>query len=106
MRVLFLQGTPVPPRQLLLGHEVSTAYECGWSTVKNGELLAEAEAHGFEVLVTTDKNLKYQQNLASRAIAVVVLGTTNWPRIKAAAETVVAGVHSAAPGTYTEVAVP
>lgn len=106
MRVLFDQGTPVPLRQLLVGHEVSTAYECGWSTLKNGELLAVAEAHGFEVLVTTDKNLKYQQNLASRSIAVVVLGTTSWPRIRAAAGTVVTAVHSASPGMYTEVAVP
>ncbi|HEY0154682.1 MAG TPA: hypothetical protein VGB92_21890 [Longimicrobium sp.] len=96
----------MPLRQLLVGHEVSTAYECGWSTLKNGELLAAAEAHGFEVLVTTDKNLKYQQNLASRSIAVVVLGTTSWPRIRAAAETVVTAVHSASSGTYAEVAVP
>ncbi len=96
----------MPLRQLLVGHEVLTAYECGWSTLKNGELLAAAEAHCFEVLVTTDKNLKYQQNLASRSIAVVVLGTTSWPRIRAAAEAVVAGVHSAIPGSYTEVAVP
>jgi hypothetical protein len=106
VRVLFDQGAPVPLRQLLVGHEVSTAYECGWSTLKNGELLAAAEAHGFEVLVTTDKNLKYQQNLASRSIAVVVLGTTSWPRIRAAAETVVTAVHSASSGTYAEVAVP
>jgi hypothetical protein len=106
VRVLFDQGTPVPLRQLLVEHEVSTAYECGWSTLKNGDLLAAAEAHGYEVLVTTDKNLKYQQNLASRSIAVVVLGTTSWPRIRAAAQMVVTGVHSASPGTCTEVAVP
>jgi hypothetical protein len=106
VRVLFDQGTPVPLRELLVGHEVSTAYECGWSTLKNGELLTAAETHGFEVLVTTDKNLKYQQNLASRPIAVVVLGTTSWPRIRAAAQTVVSGVHSASPGTCTEVAIP
>ena len=81
-------------------------YERGWSTLKNGELLTAAETQGFQVLVTTDTNLKYQQNLASRAIAIVVLSTTSWPRIKAAAEPVVAAVAAATPGSYTEVIVP
>jgi hypothetical protein len=87
-------------------HVVATAYERGWSTLKNGELLQAAEAAGFEVLVTTDTNLKYQQNLASRRIAIVVLGTTSWPRIRAAAEMVVMVVDAAVPGSYAEVAVP
>lgn len=106
MRVLFNQGTPAPLRQLLPGHEVSTAYERGWSTLRNGELLAAAEAERFEVLVTTDKNLKYQQNLASRAIAIVVLSTTSWPRIKASAQLVAESVAAAGPGTYAEVSIP
>ena len=76
MRVLFDQGTPVPLRQFLQSHSVSTAYEQGWSSLKNGELLQSAEDNGFEVLVTTDTNLKYQQNLSKRKIAVVVLSTT------------------------------
>lgn len=59
MRILFDQGTPAPLRHLLRGHEVSTAYERGWSTLKNGELLVAAEDQGLEVLVTTDRNLKY-----------------------------------------------
>ena len=105
MRVLFDQGTPAPLRQLLPGHEVSTAYELGWSTLKNGELLAAAEASGFEVLVTTDTNLKYQQNLASRTVAIVVLSTTSWPRIKADAEPVVAAVAAAKPGSYAQVSI-
>ena len=106
MRVLFDQGTPAPLRQLLPGHEVSTAYERGWSTLKNGELLTVAEAQSFQVLLTTDTNLKYQQNLASRTIAIVVLSTTSWPRIKAAAELVAAAVNAAALGTYSDVSVP
>jgi hypothetical protein len=106
VRVLFDQGTPVPLRQLLIGHDVSTAYECGWSTLKNGELLSAAELKGFELLITTDKNLKYQQNLASRSIAVLVLGTTSWPRIQSAVEIVVAAVAAASPGTYAEIAIP
>ena len=106
MRVLFDQGTPAPLRHLLPGHDISTAYELGWSTLKNGALLAAAEAQGFEVLVTTDTQLKYQQNLASRSVAIVVLGTTSWPRIKAAPEGVAAAVNAAARGAYVEVAIP
>lgn len=105
MRVLFDQGTPAPLRHLLQNHEVSTAYECGWSTLKNGELLAAAEIAGFQAMVTTDTNLKYQQNLALRSIALVVLSTTSWPRIRAAAETVVTAIDAATPGTYAEVAI-
>jgi hypothetical protein len=63
VRVPFDQGTPVPLRQLLTRHDVSTAFERGWSRLKNGELLIAAESAGFAVLVTTDTNLKYQQNL-------------------------------------------
>ena len=81
-------------------------YELNWSTLENGELLATAEAAGFDVFLTTDKNLKYQQNLASRSIAIVVLGTTSWPRIKAAVESVAAAVDAAERGTYEEVVVP
>ena len=66
VKVLFDQGTPVPLREFLSGHEVSTAYELGWSTLRNGELLAMAEARGFQVFVTTDTNLRYQQNLQER----------------------------------------
>lgn len=106
MRVLFDQGTPAPLRFLLPDHEISTAYERGWSTLKNGELLTAAQGQGFQVLVTTDTSLKYQQNLVSRSIAIVVLGTTSWPRIKVVAEVVNAAVNAAAPGTCAEVAIP
>mgnify|MGYP003581502724 CR=1 FL=1 len=106
MRVLFDQGTPVPLRQALTGHNISTVYELGWATLKNGELLRSAEAEGFEVLVTTDTNLRYQQNLTSRTIAVVVLTTTSWPRIRAVMEHVAAAVGSASAGRYSEVSIP
>ena len=104
--MLFDQGTPVPLRQALTGHSVSTAYELGWATLKNGELLRFAEEKGFEVLVTTDTNLRYQQNLADRRIAVVVLSTTSWPRIRVAVEYVASAVNSASAGSYVEVSVP
>ncbi|NVO04936.1 MAG: hypothetical protein HXX19_02780 [Rhodoferax sp.] len=106
MRVLFDQGTPVPLRQVLSGHSVATAYELGWSTLKNGDLLRSAEENGFEVLVTTDSNLRYQQNLASRRIAVIVLSTISWPRIRAASARVAAAVGAASTGSYAEVVIP
>lgn len=96
----------MPLRHLLSGHTVLTAYEVGWSTLKNGDLLSAAEGQSFDVLVTTDTNLRYQQNLANRSIAIVVLGTTSWPRINAAAEKIVKAINGATPGTYTESAVP
>jgi hypothetical protein len=82
VRILFDQGTPAPLRSHLSTHQISTAFELNWGTLKNGDLLSEAETAGFEVLVTTDQNLRYQQNLSKRRIAVVVIGTTSWPRIK------------------------
>jgi len=105
MRVLFDQGTPDPLRQTLLGHEVETAYERGWSSLKNGELLNVAERESFEVLVTTDSNLKYQQNLAGRRLAIVVLLSTSWPRIRRVADKVVHAIDSATAGSYEEVEV-
>ena len=106
MRILFDQGTPVPLRQSLTYHEVTTAYERAWSRLKNGELLDAAEEHGFEVLITTDSKLKHQQNLQSRRISIVVLSTPSWPRIQRALATVVAVVDAASAGSYTEVEVP
>lgn len=90
-------------RLFLPMHQVSTAYERGWSTLKNGELLRIAELHAFAVLITTDGNLKYRQNLAERRISLVVLTTTSWPRIRAHADRVVAAVNAATPGSYFEV---
>lgn len=72
----------------------------------NGDLLAQAEAQGFDALVTTDRNLRYQQNLGSRQIAILVLTTTSWPRIRNAVPEVAAAVDLLQPGCYSEVLVP
>jgi predicted dinucleotide-binding enzyme len=106
VKILFDQGTPAPLRWALLGHQVEAAAERDWATLKNGELIAAAESEGFEVFVTTDSNLKYQQNLAARQLAIVVLLTTSWPRIRQALPAVIEAVDAAAPGTYREVSVP
>jgi hypothetical protein len=78
MRVIFDQGTPVPIRKALAGHIVRTAREQGWSTLANGNLLDAAEEAGFDVLLTTDTSLPYQQNLEGRKIAVVILSKNRW----------------------------
>lgn len=90
---------------MLTWHDVSTAYERGWSTLKNGDLLDAAEKERFEVLVTTDKNLKHQQNLGARRIAVVVLTSTSWPRIRRKATTISHAVSEANPGSYAEIGI-
>ena len=106
MRILFDQGTPVPLRKHLNPHEVETVFERGWSTLTNGELLLRAEEQGFEVLVTTDKNLHAQQNLALRRIAILVLSTTSWPRIRMAAAAINQAIESMLPGSLNEVDIP
>ena len=106
MRVLFDQATPVPLRPFLQGHTVRTAAQEGWSQLRNGDLLIAAEAAGFDVLLTTDQNMRYQQNLAGRKIAVVVIDKQQWPELRAHVELVVAAVNAALPGTYTEVDIP
>jgi hypothetical protein len=72
MRVLFHQGTPVPLRRFLSSHTVTTVYEKGWSRTPNGDLLRRADQEMFEVFLTTDQRLRYQQNLTNRRIAIVV----------------------------------
>ena len=105
MRVLFDQGTPVPLRRYLSNHRVETAYERGWSGLRNSALLDRAEAEGFEVLVTTDQSLRHQQNLAGRRLAVLVLMSTSWPRIEARADRIAAAIDRIAPGACVEVVI-
>jgi hypothetical protein len=106
MRVLFDQATPLPIRPYLLGHEIRTAVQEGWQTLKNGDLLAAAETAGFDLLLTTDKNIRYQQDLSERKIAIVVLGQQQWPRLRPHVRLVVEAVNLARPGSYREVEVP
>jgi len=101
MRILFDQGTPVPLRRELAGHEVVTVDEMGWSTLKDGKLLRAAETD-FDAFITTDRNLRYQQNLAGRRLAILVLPTTSWPKIKVHAAEVAATVNELLPGEYRE----
>lgn len=106
MRVLFDNGTPRGIASALQGHDVEEARSHGWDTLQNGELLDAAEAAGFDVFVTTDRNLQYQQNLTLRKIAIVILGKGRWRLIKKRLPDVVAAVNAATPGSFAEVAIP
>jgi hypothetical protein len=101
MKILFGHGTPAPLRHALTGHAVSTAYERGWSGLDNGALIASAE-NGFDVLITTDKNLRHQQALPRLRLAILVLPTTSWPRIRTYASQIFAVVNALRPGDVVE----
>lgn len=106
MKILFDQGVPLPLRRFLHPHTVDTAAERGWSQLQNGDLLHQAESNGYDLFVTTDKNLRYQQNLQTRTIAIAVLGTTSWPRIRQNVEKVTEMIASIATSAYQEIAIP
>jgi predicted nuclease of predicted toxin-antitoxin system len=99
VKILFDQGTPAPLRRALSNHAVATAFEKGWSNLSNGNLLREAESE-FDLLVTTDKNLQYQQNLAGRRIAILVLPTTSWPETQPHQNEVAVAVEKIKSGNY------
>lgn len=82
MRVLFDNSTPRGRAKALAGHTVIEAREQGWDRLRNGELLDAAEKAGFEVFVTPDQNIRYQQNLEGRKIAIVALRVGRWTLVK------------------------
>ncbi len=102
-RILLDENVPAALGRLLTGHDVKPAYVMGWSGLANGKLIAAAEAEGFDILVTADSNIRYQQNLAGRRIALVVLSTNIWPTIRANPDPVRHAVDRAQPGSYTAV---
>ena len=102
MRILFDQGTPLPLREHMRPHSVATVFELGWSQLENGKLLAAAEA-SFDVLITTDQQIRYQQNLRVRQVAIVVLLTTSWPRIRMHIPEIRDVIESIRPGDYREI---
>jgi len=106
MLVLFDHSTPAPLSSYLVGHTVIDARARGWDRLSNGDLLVEAERAGFEALVTADKNMRYQQNLKGRKIALVVLGTPRWPALRMHVDLIAAAVNAATPGSYAEVEIP
>jgi len=102
MKVLFDQGTPVPLRRFLHPHVIDTAGERGWACLRNGDLLDQAEAHHYDAFITTDTNLRYQQNLSKRVIRILVLTTTSWPRIREKTSDVLHALEDLTEGGYVE----
>ncbi len=102
MKILFDQGTPVPLRAHLVGHTVDTAYGLGWAGLQNSQLLQAAEEAGYDLLVTTDQNMKYQQNLQGRKLAILVLLSTSWPRMRTRVQSIVQMVETMRSGDYRE----
>lgn len=105
MRILFDQGTPAPLRRHLRPHPVDTTAERGWSMISNGDLLKCAEEDGYDVFVTTDQSIRYQQNLTGRRIGIVVLMATSWPRAQQRIPEIFAAVNSVVGGGYEEVVI-
>ncbi|MTJ11755.1 hypothetical protein FJR11_03920 [Anabaena sp. UHCC 0187] len=103
MKILFDQGTPVPLRKYLINHSVTTAYEEGWSNLSNGDLLKAAENKGYKILVTTDQNLRYQQNLSERQIAIIVLLSTSWPKIRTQVDKICSIINTTESSDYKEI---
>jgi predicted nuclease of predicted toxin-antitoxin system len=101
MKILFDQGVPAPLRRVLTAHTISTAYEMGWMQLSNGALLQAAQAQ-FDVFVTTDKNLRHQQNMTGLRLAILILPTTNWPVIRIHEAQVAAAVDALRAGDVVE----
>ena len=106
MLILFDHGTPRSIARWLQGHNVVEAIAKGWDRLSNGALLKAAEEAGFDLLLSTDKNIQYQQNLKGRRIAVVILGNPQRPAVHRYIGRVVAAVNAATPGSFAEVEIP
>src|ERR1035438_5623452 len=106
MLILFDHSTPAPLASGLTGHIVTKAKDRGWDRLSNGDLLAEAERAGFDLLLTADNNMRYQQNLSGRRIALVVLSTPQWPRVQLHVDKITAVLNSVKPGSYIEIEIP
>ena len=105
MKILLDECVPWPVHKLLAGHECTTVQQCGWGGVKNGDLLGQAEGQ-FDLFITSDQNLRYQQNLAGRRIAILGLSTNKLRRIQAAATQVLEALASLKPGEFRHLEIP
>jgi hypothetical protein len=105
-RVLLDEGVPIGVRRLVVGFAVESVAEAGWAGLTNGELIIAAEQAGFEVMVTADQNIRYQQNLTGRRLALVVLTTNHWATIQKYGTGILGAVEAATPGSYVTITLP
>lgn len=106
MRILLDHNVPAPLRYALGGHSVETAFEHGWSELLNGALIRAAEESGFDLLITTDKGIRHQQNWSGRKLSLLVLSTNDWTRIRMVRESVLAAVDAMGASQYFELEMP
>ena len=107
MRIVFDKNVPIGVRTFLAGHEARTFVEMQWHPqLENGDLLHAAEASGFDVMVTSDQNIRYQQNLTGRKLALVVLGSNIWPVVRDHGAAIAAKVDAATPGSHEFIEMP
>jgi hypothetical protein len=107
MKIILDESVPQNLRLLISGnHTVVTTWFQGWSGLANGALLNAAEEAGFELFITADQEMSYQQNLKGRKMALVVLSTNNWASVKAHIAGTMAAINAATPGSYTRVEIP
>jgi len=105
MKILLDECVPWPMYKFLTGHECSTAQQCGWGGIKNGELLRLAEGD-FDLFITSDQNIRYQQNLAGRQIAILELSTNDYRRIKASSELIQSAVATIQSREFRQLEIP
>jgi hypothetical protein len=106
MRILFDNGTPRPSARVFIGHVVTRARQIGWYELGNGLLIARAEAVGYDLLLSTDKNIRHQQNLTGRKIAIIILGQSQWPMVQPHLAKIAQAVNEATPDSYGEIEIP
>ena len=106
MRIILDQNFPKRVAGALTGHTVQTAYDMGWATLTNGDLLAAAETAGFEVMLTADRRIRYQQNLTDRHIALVVVSLNSRTVLLRHLDLVQSAIDRSVPGSYQEVEIP
>lgn len=105
-RLLLDQNAPSGLRSRLPGFEVQSAFAMGWDTLSNGRLIAAAEEAGFDGMITGDQRIIYQQNLSGRKLALIVLGSIQWPVVRANLQLVIDALKLLAPGAYIPVTFP
>lgn len=105
MKVFVDECVPLKLLKLLAGHHFSTMSQKGWSGFKNGRLLALVEPE-FDLFLTSDRNLQYQQNLKGRKIAILLLSTNHWPTLKKHVELVQSALDKIHPGEFMQLQIP
>ena len=103
MKILFDANTPAPLARFLRGHEVVRADELGWQGLENGALLDAAEQAGLDLLLTCDQNVRYQQNFASRKLALVILSSNHWPTLRRIAARIATAVDFVQTGNIVSI---